>query len=115
MKNSNEKKIVAFHIGRGGRFKNSGYLTFIGENEIGNYIDELFINDNLVYVDGSGNSVGLTDNDVKNGIGTIDIDGAYDTTYTKLLSECDDREIEAIRNSSEWNKDELLELLGENY
>jgi hypothetical protein len=39
---SNERKIVAFHIGRGGRFNNPGYLRFIGEKKIGDFTDDLY-------------------------------------------------------------------------
>lgn len=35
--------IVAFHIGRGGRFNNPGHLSFCGENKIGHYINGLFL------------------------------------------------------------------------
>ena len=154
-----DNTIVAFHVGRGGSFNNQGHLSFLGENEIGDFINDLYpdyenINvfkkrygfadtaDNqrcildlitdgefeqleekfgiteemlgdVVYFDSGGNPVGLSQDDVDSGIGKIDIDGAYNTTYTKSLEDCDEYEIEAIRESNYWNKSELLELLGE--
>jgi len=155
-----ENTIVAFHIGRGGRFNNPGFLTFLGENEIGRYTEDLFshyenegnfkdrygfddtdpreqkcildlINDKEfeeleekfgiteemlgeeMYYDGGRNPVGLTQNEVDSGVGRIDIDGGYDTTYTKLLSDCTENEIEAIRNSDDYHKNDFLEMLGE--
>jgi hypothetical protein len=35
--------IVAFHIGRGGRFNNSGFKSFLGEKSIDEFTDDLFI------------------------------------------------------------------------
>ena len=32
---TNEKTIIAFHIGRGDIWTNQGYLTFLGEKKIG--------------------------------------------------------------------------------
>lgn len=154
-----ETTIVAFHIGRGGRFNNQGFLSFIGEEKIGKFTDDLFCNfenekefktrfgfdstddkdqkcildlitdrdfDELeekfgiteemlgeeIYFDGGGNSTGLTASEVESGIGRINIDQDYDTTYTCLLKDCDEKEIDAIKNSSYWNKEELLDLLG---
>lgn len=39
-----KKIIVAFHIGRGGRFYNPGFKSFIGEKSINDFTDDLFIN-----------------------------------------------------------------------
>jgi|SRR3972149_1890938 len=38
----NNKTIVAFHIGRGGRFNNQGHLSYIGEKKIGDFTNDLF-------------------------------------------------------------------------
>lgn len=38
-----QSTIVAFHIGRGGRFNNQGFRSFIGEEKIGKFTDDLFI------------------------------------------------------------------------
>lgn len=138
--------IVAFHIGRGGHYWNPGHLTFIGENRIGKYIDDLFLNyeneadiwkaiegrPNLekkymqavegdkealaffaerlkmpfgekAYFDGGGKPVDLTEAEAATGIGKINIDNDYDTTYTRLLSDCNERELKAISISPEWH------------
>ncbi len=155
---TNLKTIVAFHIGRGDRFNNSGFLSFIGEEEISKFTDDLFLHfENLgdfnkrygyditynkdqkciidlatdeefdeleesfgiteddlgerLYYDGGGSSTGLTESEYDAGIGRIDIDGGYDTTYTRFLEDCNEREIEAITDSNYWNKEELLNSL----
>jgi hypothetical protein len=38
-----KKIIVSFHIGRGGRFYNQGHVSFIGEQDINDFVDDLFI------------------------------------------------------------------------
>ncbi len=47
MKNSKntqtEKIIVAFHIGRGGRFHNAGHKSFVGEKNINEFTYNLFV------------------------------------------------------------------------
>jgi hypothetical protein len=35
--------VVAFKVGRGGRFHNSGHTTYIGEHRIGEFTDDLFL------------------------------------------------------------------------
>lgn len=151
-----ERTIVAFHIGRGGKFYNAGHKTFIGEKKIGDFTNDLFLSfenvsnfknrfgydstgnsdqkcildlitdenfDELeevfgikkeelgeeLYFDGGGNSTGLTQKNVNCGIGSIDIDGQYNTTYTIYLDECDKDELLLIINSNEWNKEELIQ------
>lgn len=110
---SNAETIVAFHIGRGGRFYNQGHLTFVGEKKIGDFIEELFwdedengnaIPDAELRTE-TGHEVGCTWAEVETGIGRIDIDGDYDTTYTKKLSEVeeDSREWEAIFESDDYD------------
>jgi len=144
---------VAFHIGRGGHFHNAGHLSFICENKIGKYTDDLFLqyentsdvlkklsdenddfNDSdfldmltdaensndttsieekynmsagelgeLVYFDGGQNPVGLTYNEEQSGIGCINIDNDYNTTYTCRLSDCSEDEFRAIRKASEFD------------
>jgi hypothetical protein len=91
----NGKEILAFHIGRGGRFHNPGHLTFIGFKAIDRFTDDLFMNeDETEYIDSNGNEVGLSvDND---GTGRIDIDRDYDTTYCKYLDDLDENEMDAI-------------------
>lgn len=91
-----EETIIAFHIGRGGKYNNAGFVTCEGEKKIGDYTDGLYAptNDDGEEIDGEytddcGCGVGLTTEEVKSGIGTICIDGEYDTTYTLQLSDID--------------------------
>ena len=115
MKTQNEKNsgiIVAFQIGRGGRFYNPGHRTFIGEKEIGEFTNDLFLMDGAnEYTDCNGNTVGLTVDEEKTGIGRINIDNEYDTTYTCLIEDCDEKEIEIIKESNEYKSHELLDYL----
>ena len=146
--------IVAFHIGRGGRFHNPGHKSFIGEKSIGEFTEDLFTRfehqdkfcnrlgwdesfngvkcildcltdedfetletyygisqDDLgeleYYCGASGASVGLTESDVDSGIGIINIDHGYNTTYTKYLTDCDEDELEIIREFTGWKSYEL--------
>lgn len=92
------KTIVAFHIGRGGNFYNPGHLSFIGEKKISEFTDDLFLNDDNQWEDGTGNKVGLTKEETE--VGRINIDGEYDTTYCKLLSDCSEDELELIENDA---------------
>jgi hypothetical protein len=115
-----ENTIVAFHIGRGGRFHNAGFKTFIGEKKIGDFTNDLFIKEREngkfctpEYVDGGGNPVGLTVKEAETGIGRINLDEDYNTTYTTFLSDCDEKEIKLIIESREWNRDDLLDLYAE--
>lgn len=107
----NAKTILAFHIGRGGRNNNAGHLTLIGENKIGDFVGDLFspVVDDPESEDGykdderpeaewtneAGSSVGLTNAMVASGIGRIDEDGEYDTTYTMYLEDVE-------QDSKEW-------------
>jgi hypothetical protein len=141
--------IVAFHIGRGGRFHNSGHVTYLGQEKIGKFVGDLFLShanemafsgrfgfastgnksqkcildlitdeeyDELeekfgitiemlgekVYKDGNGNPI-ITEQQVNSGIGCINIDNDYDTTYCQTLSDCNDNEIQLIYNEeSRW-------------
>lgn len=110
----NEESIIAFHIGRGGRFYNPGYCTIKGEYDIRYYFNtlNLFVPtddegneiEGEIYA-GDGNGVGLTTSELETGIGKIDIDGEYNTTYTIRLKDIDiyGREGEAIRNALNHN------------
>jgi hypothetical protein len=57
----------------------------------------------LRWCDGSGNSVGLTLKESESGIGRIDMDGDYDTTYCQLLVDCDANELKLIKNSIDYS------------
>lgn len=99
----NANSVIAFHIYGGGG--NRRRIECLGEHKIGDFIDDLFEpeNEGGEYRDESGNGVGLTEADVKSGIGCIDIDGEYDTTYTKRLGniEYTDEEAHSMAHCSD--------------
>lgn len=107
------KTILSFKIGRGGRFNNEGYLTFLDyDRPIKYYTDDLFgpikpgatpdddpIDDyspDAEWTDDQGRSVGLTNAQYESGIGVIDYDGAYKTYYTKYLEDIDEKEAQVV-------------------
>jgi len=110
-----KKTILTFHIGRGGSFHNPGYLTCKGVGDITQCSDwnHLF----LYEEDEDGNELPLEDkglfdcsgNQIMDwedyeiacctGIGRLDLDGKYDTTYACYASECDEYEINAFVDS----------------
>lgn len=53
-----------------------------------------------MYYDESGNGVGLAVNN--DGIGRINEDGEYDTTYTTYIKDLTEHEIEAMRENITW-------------
>ena len=88
----NENSVIAFKIYGGGG--NRRKLACLGEHKIGDFTDDLWSpvdeegNDiEGEYKDDAGNPVGLTTEDVRTGIGRIDIDGEYNTIYTKRLGD----------------------------
>ena len=133
--NENQDVIVAFKIGRGGRFNNPGNVKLIGEYPISHFTDNLFLKpsnwksvfakiqgkENLTslyeaamegdqlafnrlkalgldlgeneYFSENGHAVGLTEKEAESGIGRIDIDGEYDTTFTIKLGSFDEVEL----------------------
>jgi len=158
----NDNIIVAFHIGRGGRFNNAGFKSFIGEKKIGEFANGLiteFENEisikrdleskgehdgiiedffnmctnhdfeqikkvfgisqedlgDFIYIDAGGNSTYLTQKQVDCGVGTIDLDGHYDTTYTQLLSDCDGQELGLINDANDYKSPELEQYISDNF
>jgi len=103
-------RFFEFHVGRGGRFHNPGHLTFNGMcngiqyTQAFNYLFEPTQEDgetfdpdlNAEWRDSCGNGVGLTNEQIQSGSGTINIDNDYDTTYTKTVEELTDNEIELV-------------------
>ena len=104
--------IVAFHTGRGGRYHNAGHVTYIGEKNIGEFLNDLFFNEETQeYYGGNGELVGLTQAEVESGVGSINIDHQYDTTTTCHIEDCSEREIEMICQSNEYKSVELTQYL----
>lgn len=101
--------IVAFHIGRGGRFHNPGHKTFnqhiqklsdcFGENffifkedEDGNALPD----GQWQLVDGGSNVILEGRANIESKTGVLDWDGEYDTDIVQYLSECSESEIDLI-------------------
>ncbi len=105
------KSIVKFHIGRGGRFYNGGHLSFLGFEGLNEHdIQNCFLNmETKEFEDGQGNSVGLTEGEYESGIGTVDHDGEYNSTYAKYLGDCTEKEIFLIVKDSEDYIDTIVE------
>jgi hypothetical protein len=64
----------------------------------------------LIYVDGSGKSVGLTYAEALTGVGRINEDNEYDTTYCKRLDDCDEKELKVAAESGHYFGDDLERL-----
>jgi len=113
--------IVAFHIGRGGRFYNSGFKTFLGELDFqdlqNRYSDVLYTKNRddfgrfqkPVLCDSSGKIV--SHDDTSGLIGQLDFDGDYDTAYCRYIEDCTDEELAIISKSTNYKSFELLECL----
>jgi len=69
----------------------------------------------LIYIDAGGNSTYLTQKQVDCGVGTIDLDGHYDTTYTQLLSDCDGQELGLINDANDYKSPELEQYISDNF
>lgn len=103
----NENSVIAFKIYGGGG--NRRRLACLGEHKIGDFIDDLWAptdeEGNEIegeYRTDTGNPVGLTTEDVRSGIGRIDIDGEYNTIYTKRMGDItyDSEEAYAMAHST---------------
>ena len=119
---TSNKIIVAFHIGRGGRFNNSGHVSFLGEKNFQELIqmnsNELFESNKdeygkfcKPYLHHNGNHV--TDDDIQGEIGELNFDHGYDTDYCKYLDDCSENEIDVVVNTSEYKSPDLCEWLTE--
>lgn len=109
----NNSIIVAFKVGRGGRFNNGGYLSFYGEYKVGdlpvvsehlfspvreNENGEMMIDEHpeAEWRDCNGNGVGLTNEMIKCGVGEINIDNEYESYFTMPLEACGEDLLRAI-------------------
>lgn len=93
---------AAFHIGRGGKNFQPGHIEYLGPNNICYYLgsNKIFPPESAEdpyaeWTDCDGNSVELTNEMTCTGIGRINIDGQFDTTYTMRVGEI-------MPNSPEW-------------
>jgi hypothetical protein len=123
MKTMENKIIVAFHVGRGGRFYNSGFKTFLGELDFqdlqNRYSDVLYTKNRddfgrfqkPVLCDSSGKIVSY--DDTSGLIGQLDFDGDYDTAYCRYIEDCTDEELRIIAKSNRHKSQELVDALEE--
>lgn len=115
MTNSNTSTtIVKFHVGRGGRFFNAGHKTFLGISRIDEGADynSLFPNEETGdFLDCNGNSVGLTIEEAATGIGTIDLDGNYDSTYTKYITDISEEELDILLSEDHFLAESVIKEL----
>ena len=63
------------------------------------------------YFDGGGNAVGLTKAEEETGVGCINIDNGFDTTYTCYLEDCNEEEINCLLMSNDYKSSRLEEAL----
>lgn len=101
--------IVAFHIGRGGKYHNPGNRTFnpyierlsdcfnerciiYEQDEYGNPLPD----EQWQLIDGGGNVILEGRDKIESDTGILDWDGEYNTDIVKYLSECSDCEIDII-------------------
>lgn len=104
---------VRFHIGRGGRFHNSGHKTYVGtvDSLSDCFGDSIIISedengkplpDSEWQLIDSGSNVILSGRDeIEAETGILDWDGGYDTDIVRYLSECDDDEYQMILDAAE--------------
>ena len=104
--------LVTIKTARGGRFYNGGHKSIIDSGKsITDYIGDLCFDEKKQTLhNGAGNELEFEFN--SNGTGYINIDNEYDTIVVCLLSELHKDKYYLIAESQEWNKVELLELLG---
>lgn len=103
------KTIVAFNIGRGGRFHNGGYKTYmpyishlsqcfndkciiISEDEEGNELPD----EEWELIDGGSNVILRGCDAISNEVGILDWDTIYDTDIVKYLEDCDEEEMDIL-------------------
>ena len=120
------KIIVAFHVGRGGRFNNQGHKSYIGEKD---FQDLLNLNDANLFIynrdwrtgkfitpfiaDCNGNAV--SDDNINSLTGCLNWDNDYNTDYCQYIEECSEDELEIIaKDSNIWKSFELRNWMEEN-
>lgn len=111
---------VSFHVGRGGRFHNPGYLAFRGEYDFQKLLREC--SDSLFFVqesfDENGNEKTLPENEwyvhdgtdmhlldgkeeIEAKTGVLNFDNDYNKDYTTTLDDCNDEEMAALKRAYE--------------
>lgn len=115
--------IVAFQIGRGGRFNQSGHSSYIGEKDLQDLIsmnsDRLFVSnrdDNGRFVksrllDESQNIIVENEDLLHSLVGTLNFDNDYDTFKACYVDDCSEEELDLISKSNSFKSQELKDYL----
>lgn len=97
-----KNSFAAFHIGRGGKNFKPGHIEYLGPHNICYFLGSNMIfppesaeDPSAEWTDCDGNGVELTNEMTCTGIGRINIDGQFGTTYTMRVGEI-------VPNSPEW-------------
>lgn len=110
--NSDNRIVVAFHVGRGGQFHNPGHKTYKGEinftqlcNSQSQYLSVVNRDSNgrfcRPYLIDAGGNTAVTPDDYGKEVGVIDYDGEYDTWVCKYIEDCDDGELMLVYHTGE--------------
>lgn len=114
--NSDNRIVVAFHVGRGGRFHNPGHKEYKGEinfvqlcNSQIQYLNEVTRDSNgrfcRPYLVDAGGNTAVTPDDYGKEVGVINYDYDYDTWVCKYIEDCSDSELMMIYETAEtWTE-----------
>ena len=107
--NESKNVVVAFHIGRGGRFNNAGHKTFMpfvskiqdcfGENTLINNEDEdgnALPDEQWQLIDGGSNVILEGREAIESETGILEWDGIYNTDIVRYIEDCTDEEMEIL-------------------
>lgn len=108
MNNSIGNKIAAFHIGRGGKFNNPGFMKFLGLRDLTSFSSFICLSEGEVF-DNAGNALEISEEKYLTGIGKLDFDGDYDTIICKMVDDIDDKEMAAVFKSDDFYREDILE------
>lgn len=116
--------LVHFHIGRGGRFYNSGHKTYVATVDS---LSDCFGDADVISTDVEGNALPDKDwqlidsggnvrlegrEEIEAATGVLDWDGDYDTDIVRYISECSDEEYRLIidaYNDYEYVDDNVID------
>lgn len=103
------RTVVHFHIGRGGRFHNPGYKTFVGVEDMHPSESSIVFeqdedgkplpDEDWVLVDGGGSELLRGKANILARTGRLDYDGEYNTDIFKYIEDCNDEEVELIKTA----------------
>jgi hypothetical protein len=109
------RKIMKFHTGRGGRYYNAGFVTFVGFEEITKELN------NYTYLEEEGKLFDDTGSEVidfefnEDGSGYINSDYEYDTTECVWSDELSNKQISAVARAMDehyWSdNNDLYQIL----